>query len=223
MIPRPGQPGDETWGGMPFESRWCTGVWGQLVYDPVLNLVHYGSTGICPASDFQRGVAGRNATLAGTNERWAVQPETGQVVWRRQLLPQDNWDQECTFEMMLVNTAMRPNPKAEGMLAANPAVAREKVRALVGMPCKNPVFWALGAENGEFFYARETFRGAQNLYKTIDPGDRRGHHEPRRGLRQPRQDDLLLHLAFRRSRCQRVHGLRSGSQHHDPGDGEHLQ
>jgi alcohol dehydrogenase (cytochrome c) len=169
VIPRPGQPGDETWGGMPFESRWCTGVWGQLVYDPVLNLVHYGSTGICPASDFQRGVAGKKATLAGTNERWAVRPETGQIVWRRQLLPQDNWDQECTFEMMLVETAMRPNPKAEGMLAANAEVAREKVRALVGMPCKNPVFWALGAENGEFFYARETFRGAQNLYKTIDP------------------------------------------------------
>ena len=118
--PRPGKPGDETWGGTSFESRWCTGVWGQIVYDPVQNLVQYGSTGICPASDFQRGVAGKNATLAGTNERWAVRPETGEVVWRRQLLPQDNWDQECTFEMMLIDTPMRPNPNAEGMLAANP-------------------------------------------------------------------------------------------------------
>ena len=34
MIPRPGQPGDETWAGSPFESRWMTGVWGQLTYDP---------------------------------------------------------------------------------------------------------------------------------------------------------------------------------------------
>lgn len=169
VIPRPGKPGDETWGGTTFESRWCTGVWGQIVYDPVLNLVQYGSTGICPASDYQRGVAGKNATLAGTNTRWAVRPETGEVVWRRQLLPQDNWDQECTFEMMLVDTPMRPNPNAEGMLAANPKIATDKVRTLVGMPCKNPVFWSLDAKTGEFFYARETFRGAQNLYDKIDP------------------------------------------------------
>ncbi len=169
VIPRPGKPGDETWGGTTFESRWCTGVWGQIVYDPVLNLVQYGSTGICPASDFQRGVAGKNATLAGTNTRWAVRPETGEVVWRRQLLPQDNWDQECTFEMMLIDTPMHPNPKAEGMLAANPKIATENVRTLVGMPCKNPVFWSLDAKTGEFFYARETFPGAQNLYDKIDP------------------------------------------------------
>jgi len=169
VIPRPGRPGDETWGGTTFESRWCTGVWGQIVYDPVLNLVQYGSTGICPASDYQRGVAGKNATLAGTNTRWAVRPETGEVVWRRQLLPQDNWDQECTFEMMLVDTPMHPNPNAEGMLAANPKIATDNVRTLVGMPCKNPVFWSLDAKTGEFFYARETFRGAQNLYDKIDP------------------------------------------------------
>ncbi len=169
VIPHLDGPGDETWRGMPFKDRWCTGVWGQIVYDPVQNLVHYGSSGICPASDFQRGVAGKNATLAGTDTRWAVRPATGEIVWRRQLLPQDNWDQECTFEMMLVDTPMRPNPGAEGMLAANPNVSENRVRALVGMPCKNPVFWALEAQTGKFFYARETFHGAQNLYKSIDP------------------------------------------------------
>jgi alcohol dehydrogenase (cytochrome c) len=169
VIPHPDGPGDETWRGMPFDQRWCTGVWGQIVYDPVQNLVHYGSSGICPASDFERGVAGKNATLAGTDTRWAVRPATGEIVWRRQLLPQDNWDQECTFEMMLVNTPMHPNPRAEGMLAANPAVSETRVRALVGMPCKNPVFWALDAQTGKFFYARETFHGAQNLYQKIDP------------------------------------------------------
>src|SRR5438270_4918656 len=26
LIPRPGQPGDETWGGAPFEKRWMTGI-----------------------------------------------------------------------------------------------------------------------------------------------------------------------------------------------------
>ena len=189
VIPRPGKPGDETWGGTTFESRWCTGVWGQIVYDPVQNLVHYGSTGICPASDYQRGVAGKNATLAGTNTRWAVRPETGEVVWRRQLLPQDNWDQECTFEMMLVDTPMHPNPNAEGMLAANPKIATEKVRTLVGMPCKNPVFWSLDAKTGKFFYARETFRGRAEPLRQDRSGHRPGDHEPGGGVRPSRQED----------------------------------
>ncbi|MCC6984727.1 MAG: PQQ-binding-like beta-propeller repeat protein [Bauldia sp.] len=169
VVPGPGEPGDETWGGVAFENRYCTGVWGQLVYDPEQDLLHYGSTGVCPAPDVQRGVAGMNATLAGTNERWAVRPDTGEVVWRHQIIAQDNWDQECTFDMMLVDTPMHPNANMEGALAVNPTVSYDSVRTLVGMPCKNPVYWAFAAETGEFFYARETFEGAQNIYDTIDP------------------------------------------------------
>lgn len=166
VIPRPGEPGDETWGGTPYESRWCTGVWGQITYDPVLNLVNYGSTGICPASEAQRNQVG--ATLAGTNERWAVRPDTGEVVWRRQILPGDNWDQECTFEMMVIDTPINPNPDAQAMLAFNPDAAGDTRRTLTGMPCKNPVFWSLDAETGEFLYAKATWDGAQNIYESID-------------------------------------------------------
>ena len=49
-----------------------TGVWGQLTYDPELDLVFYGSSGAGPASEAQRGTPG--GTLAGTNTRWAVNP-----------------------------------------------------------------------------------------------------------------------------------------------------
>ena len=34
LIPKPGEPGDETWGALPFEKRWITGVWGPITYDP---------------------------------------------------------------------------------------------------------------------------------------------------------------------------------------------
>ncbi len=165
IIPRPGEPGDETWGGVPFESRWCTGVWGQLTYDPELDLLFYGSTGICPASETQRGNPG--ATLAGTNTRYAVRPETGEIVWSRQLLPQDSWDSECTFEMMVVDTPIHPDPNAQAMMAINPNAASDSRRVLTGMPCKNPVFWTLDAATGEFLYARATWDQAQNIYTDI--------------------------------------------------------
>ena len=169
VIPHPDGPGDETWRGMPFENRWCTGIWGQIVYDPVQNLVHYGSSGICPASDFERGVAGMNATLAGTDTRWAVRPDTGKIVWRRQILPQDNWDQECTFEMMLVDTPMHPNPNAEGMLAANPNIAEKRCVRWSACPVRTRCFGRSRPKPASSSTRRETFHGAQNLYKSIDP------------------------------------------------------
>ncbi len=168
-VPRTGEPGDETWRGVPYEKRWCTGVWGQIAYDPVLDLVYYGSSGNCPGPDVQRNVAGMNATNFGTDTRFAVRPRTGEVVWSRQVLPQDNWDQECTFEMMIIDTPTNPHANAEGMYAANPNVAGQRHRTLSGMPCKAPVFWSLDAKSGEFLYARQPWKFATNLIKSVNP------------------------------------------------------
>lgn len=167
FIPRPGEPGDETWGGVPYENRWCTGAWGQIAYDPALNLVYYGSTGICPAAEFQRNQVGADITLAGTNTRFAVRPDTGEIVWSHQIIPNDNWDQECTFDMFLIETAVTPNPAAQGMLAVGNADDDRRM-TLTGMPCKNPVYWSFDAATGEFLFAKETWDGAQNIYAGID-------------------------------------------------------
>ncbi len=39
-IPAPGEPGDETWGGVPFEERKHVGAWMVPSYDPALELVY---------------------------------------------------------------------------------------------------------------------------------------------------------------------------------------
>jgi alcohol dehydrogenase (cytochrome c) len=165
MIPRPGQPGDETWAGSPFETRWMTGVWGQLTYDPELDFVFYGSSAVGPASETQRNMPG--ATMTGTNTRFAVKPKTGEVVWRHQVLPRDNWDQECTFEMMVINTPVNPDASATGMLAVNPDARRGPRKTLTGVPCKTGIAWSFDAANGEFLWAKST--AEQNLVQTITP------------------------------------------------------
>jgi alcohol dehydrogenase (cytochrome c) len=162
LIPRPGQPGDETWAGSPFESRWMTGVWGQLTYDPELDLVYYGSSGVGPASEAERKMPG--ATMAGTNTRFAVRPKTGEVVWKHQVLPRDNWDQECTFEMMIINTPV--NPSSAGMLAVNPNVSGGRRKTLTGVPCKTGIAWSFDAANGEFLWAKPTVE--QNIVERIN-------------------------------------------------------
>ena len=162
MIPRPGEPGDETWAGSPFESRWMTGVWGHLTYDPELDLVYYGSSGVGPASEAQRKMPG--ATMAGTNTRFAVRPKTGEVVWKHQVLPRDNWDQECTFEMMTITTPVNPDPAV--MLSVNPNTRRGPRKTLTGVPCKTGIAWSFDAATGEFLWARAT--NEQNLVAKID-------------------------------------------------------
>jgi alcohol dehydrogenase (cytochrome c) len=162
MIPRPGEPGDETWAGSPYESRWMTGVWGHLTYDPELDLIYYGSSGVGPASEAQRKMPG--ATMAGTNTRFAVRPKTGEVVWKHQVLPRDNWDQECTFEMMTMMTPV--NPDASVMLSVNPAARGKARKTLTGVPCKTGIAWSFDAATGEFLWARAT--NEQNLVAKID-------------------------------------------------------
>ncbi len=164
MIPKLGEPGDETWAGAPFEKRWMTGVWGHLTYDPVLDLVYYGSSGAGPASEVQRGTIG--GTMAGTNTRFAVKPRTGEIVWRHQTLPRDNWDQDCTFEMMIIESPVNPDANAPGMLAVNPDARRGMRKTLTGVPCKTGIAWSFDAESGEFLWARETVE--QNLVSKID-------------------------------------------------------
>ena len=155
LIPNKGEPGDETWGGMPFEQRWMTGVWGPITYDPDLNLAFYGSSGVGPSSDTQRGVKGI-ATLAGTNTRFAVDPKTGKIVWKHQVLPQDNADQECTFEMMPITTPVHPDPKAKGMMAMGRNAASASRKTLTGVPCKTSIMWSFDAAKGDFLWAKST-------------------------------------------------------------------
>ena len=165
FIPKPGEPGDETWGGAPYDKRWMTGAWGHLTYDPDLDIVYYGSSGAGPASEVQRGTIG--GTMAGTDTRWAVHPKTGEILWRHQTLPRDNWDQECTFEMMIINTPVNPDASAAGMLSTNPDARRGMRKTLTGVPCKTGIAWSFDAQTGEFLWAKQTVE--QNLVAKIDP------------------------------------------------------
>lgn len=154
FIPRPGEEGDDTWGDSSFEERWMTGVWGQIVYDPELDLVFYGTSATGPASEVQRNTIG--GTQFGTNTRFAVRPETGEIVWRHQTLPRDNWDQECTFDMLVTNTDVNPSSDMDGLRNIGPGASGENRRVLTGVPCKTGTMWQFDAETGEFLWARDT-------------------------------------------------------------------
>ena len=100
-IPGPGEPGDETWGGVPFEDRKHVGSWMVPSYDPVLNLVYIGTSVTSPAPKFMLGGAD-NAHLYH-NSTLALDADTGEITWYYQHL-NDHWDLDHPYERLLIDT-----------------------------------------------------------------------------------------------------------------------
>ena len=63
-IPGPGEPGDETWGGVPMEQRWHVGTWMVPSYDPELNLVYPRHVSHDPGAEVHSGRERQAAPLS---------------------------------------------------------------------------------------------------------------------------------------------------------------
>ena len=54
-MPASGEPGDKTWGSVPYEERVQLGPWMAASYDPEMNLVHVGTSGHVADTQFVLG------------------------------------------------------------------------------------------------------------------------------------------------------------------------
>ena len=161
-IPAPGEPGDETWGGVPFEERRHVGAWMVPSYDPALNLLYIGTSVTSPAPKFLIG--GADLRHLYHNSTLALDADTGEIVWYYQHL-NDHWDLDHPFERLLVDTAVAPDASAVDWI--NPRVQPGETRRVVtGIPGKTGVVYTLDRETGEFLWATPTI--TQNVISAID-------------------------------------------------------
>ena len=161
-IPAPGEPGDETWGGVPFEERRHVGAWMVPSYDPELNLVYIGTSVTSPAPKFMIGGVGNKHLYH--NSTLALDADTGEIAWYYQHL-NDSWDLDHPFERLLVDTAVRPDPSAVAWI--NPRLQPgEERRVMTGIPGKTGIVYTLDRATGEFLWATPTV--AQNVVSSID-------------------------------------------------------
>ena len=162
LVPAPGEPGDETWGGVPFEERVHVGSWMVPSYDPVLDLVYIGTSVTSPAPKFMLG--GVDLQHLYHNSTLALDGDTGEIRWYYQHL-NDHWDMDHPFERLLVDTAVSPDPGAVSWI--NPRLRPGEVRKVItGIPGKTGVVYTLDRETGEFLWATPTV--GQNLINDID-------------------------------------------------------
>ncbi len=161
-VPAPGEPGDDTWGGVPYERRVHVGSWIPASYDPELRLIFQGTSVTSPAPKFMLG--GVENTRLYHNSTLALDVETGEIRWFYQHL-NDHWDLDHPFERLLVDTAVAPDPDAVSWI--NPRVQPGEVRRVVtGIPGKTGVVYTLDRETGEFLWATPTV--SQNVINGID-------------------------------------------------------
>ena len=161
-VPAPGEPGDETWGGVPFEERIHVGTWMPPSYDPELRLIYQGTSVTSPAPKFLLG--GADNTHLYHNSTLALDVDTGEIRWHYQHL-NDHWDLDHPFERILVDTAVAPDPNAVSWI--NPRLQPGDVRkVLTGIPGKTGVVYTLDRETGEFLWATPTV--TQNVISDID-------------------------------------------------------
>lgn len=167
-IPRPQEPGGESWGGLPDDKRWHVGTWGNVPsYDPVLGLLYWGTSVPAPSLEVLRGTGGHDVLYS--NSTLATDAATGEIVWYYQHLPRDNWDLDHVFERYLVDIVVAP--AAEEVRWINPAVIPgERRRVVTGIPGKTGIVYTLDRETGEFLWARETLH--QNVVTGIGPDGR---------------------------------------------------
>ena len=161
-IPAPGEPGDETWGGVPFEERRHVGAWMVPSYDPALELVYIGTSVTSPAPKFLIG--GADLAHLYHNSTLALDANTGEIRWYYQHL-NDHWDLDHPYERLLVDTAVAPDPDHVSWI--NPRLRPGEVRqVLTGVPGKTGVVYTLDRATGEFLWATPTV--TQNVISSID-------------------------------------------------------
>ena len=120
-IPEPGEPGDETWGNIPYEQRWHVGTWMVPSYDPSSNSIYVGTSVTSPAPKFM--LAGNNKQYLYHNSTLALDADTGKIVWYYQHVV-DHWDLDHPFERLIVDTAVAPDPQEVTWINPKPAARR---------------------------------------------------------------------------------------------------
>ena len=105
-VPRPGEPGSETWQGKDIEHggapTWFTGS-----YDPALDTV-YWPTGN-PAKEYN-GVDRQGDSLY-SDSILALDRKTGALKWYYQFTPHDLWDWDATQTSVLVDADWQGKPR----------------------------------------------------------------------------------------------------------------
>jgi alcohol dehydrogenase (cytochrome c) len=151
-IAKPGEPGDDSWGGLPLMFRAGGEAWITGSYDPVAKVLYWGTSQAKPWHVTQRGTDG---DALYTNATLALDPRSGKIQWYFQHIPRETHDMDETFERILVDYDGKSSVFSMGKLG---------------------ILWELDRKSGRFLKAADL--GYQTLVD-VDPRTGRADYRPR--------------------------------------------
>jgi PQQ-dependent dehydrogenase (methanol/ethanol family) len=131
-VPKPGEPGSETWQGDAIKTGGGGSSWLTGTYDPETNLLYWPTGNPFPDTDG----ADRKGDNLYTDCDLALDPKTGQLRWYFQYTPHDLHDWDAEQPPLLVDTMFQ---------------GRDRKLLLHGN--RNGYFYVLDRTNGDFVFA----------------------------------------------------------------------
>jgi alcohol dehydrogenase (cytochrome c) len=131
-VPKPGQPGHETWTG----DSWKTGgasTWMTGAYDPGLGLVYWGVANAAPVYANQPRHGDNLYSMCAL----ALDLATGKLRWHYQFTPADEHDWDSANQPIVADITWKGSPTA-ALLWAN----------------RNGFFYGLDRRTGQFLFAK---------------------------------------------------------------------
>lgn len=141
-VARPGEPGGDTWSGLPLMYRAGGDAWIPGSYDPVRKVVFWGTS---QAKPWHAQVRGADGESLYTNSTLAIDPKSGKIQWHFQHIPAESHDMDETFERILIDYDGKSSVFSMGKLG---------------------ILWELDRTSGRF--VRATDLGYQTL-ADVDP------------------------------------------------------
>jgi alcohol dehydrogenase (cytochrome c) len=150
-IPKPGEPGGDSWNGVPWDQRTGASVWTTGSFDPGTGLAYFGTGNTYDTAPLLVPDDDPNTTNDAlyTNSTLAIDPLSGELVWAFQHFPNDQWDLDWAFERQLIDLTIDGRERRVSLTAG-----------------KIGIYEAVDAETGEFLFAIDL--GLQNIVSEID-------------------------------------------------------
>jgi alcohol dehydrogenase (cytochrome c) len=149
-VAKPGQPGGESWNGIPGDQRRGGSQWTSGTYDPETGLALWGvaqSYDTGPLRDLNPGM---NNDALFTNTTLAFVPRTGELKWYFQHMKNDQYDLDWVFDRVVGTIEVDGSQRRVVMTGG-----------------KEGLFDAVDAETGK--YIKTVDMGIQDFIERIDP------------------------------------------------------
>ena len=151
-VARPGEPGGNSWNGLPLEKRSGGSFWVPGSYDARTNLLYFGPSPTYDTGPLRNAVdqPGITNDALFTDSTVALDPETGRLAWYYQHLANDQMDMDFAYQRLILDLPVNG-----------------KTTRVVITGNKAGIFDAMEAKTGKYLYSFDL--GIQNFITAIDP------------------------------------------------------